>query len=172
MKIFYHVSTEYEKNIEVFVPGLDFSKAKGENTEIPRVCVSEDIMGCIKATPMSGYFTGEILDFDFICPYSYMEMMHHIPRLKTEGFLAKVYVFNVDDSVKIMSNEDIIKNKYVPDALNTGECWIMEPIKPSDYFYILCSEKSFLNNTYYDLGKNYDDAIPAIDIFMKERESV
>lgn len=73
----------------------------------------------------------------------------------------RVYEFDSSkiDNNSIITPKELVKNRYVPDALCYDEHWIMTPIKPDKVYYISIEsfyEKSedYFSSDFYDLSSN------------------
>lgn len=102
-----HVSFEI---IDEFIPRIPKDRADGEDNTIPRICVTTDIVRAINALP-----NGSLV-------------LHKMRVLKLPTII-HVYYLKAD---KVMSNEEVAK--HVPDALSSGEMWILE--KPKSVYRV------------------------------------
>ena len=121
----YHISRELNKDIKEFIPKVrDSSLGFGEDREIARICLSDELEKCLGAISY-------ILDKD-------------VYDGETDRFkVVKVYEFDIDDNDVIPPEKT---HKYVPDALLTHEYWYVKGnLKPSRTF--------FIRPTYYIRGK-------------------
>lgn len=108
----YHITDKKLEGSELlFEPRIPESKMMNENKEIPRICFSNTIQGAL----------------DSIRGHRLEEMMKHCKNLGREIIL-HVYSPKIVNPSSFISNEKIIKNKYVKDASYTGECWITEKV--------------------------------------------
>lgn len=102
-----HVSFD---RVDEFIPRVPKNKADGENNTIPRICVTNDIVRAICALPNGGL------------------VLHKMSLLKLPTII-HVYYLKAD---KVMPTEEV--SKYVPDALSSGEMWILE--KPKSVYRV------------------------------------
>lgn len=123
----YHISKEL---INEFIPRVPKTRALTEDGKIPRICVAENIIGCVKAWP-----------------YRNPIMKHQI-----EGKVLYIHEFECND---YLTPEDLSENFYVPDALYTRECWIDYKIKPTKITKIKCLKYSI----YDDCKFEYEEII-------------
>lgn len=95
-----------------FVPRVPKQRAPGEDKSIARICVAPSIRQACKALPQFG----QVVDF-----------------MKKTGLPAIIHVYYLE-SDHIMDNEKVAH--YVPDAIATGEMWILDipqSVKRIDY---------------------------------------
>lgn len=101
----YHLSLYPVKN-NLFVPRIPSVRFVGENNNIPRICFSTSIEGCISAIP-GGINSMKVL-------------------LKNEH-IEGIYLYEIDSSQIKLENiktpMKLLKEGLVPDALWTDECW-------------------------------------------------
>lgn len=102
-----HVSFD---RVDEFIPRVPKDRADGEDSTIPRICVTNDIVRAICALPNGGL------------------VLHKMSLLKLPTII-HVYYLKAD---KVMSCEEV--SKYVPDALSSGEMWILE--KPKSVYRV------------------------------------
>ncbi|WCK57419.1 hypothetical protein PP175_25465 (plasmid) [Aneurinibacillus sp. Ricciae_BoGa-3] len=117
MKTYYHVSRDIENIIDTFEPKVPESyliHGHG-NSDIKRVCISEDIMDCMNAISY-------IRDRDV-----YNEKISLYKPLR-------VYRFELDEEEIVQPEE--VYNYGVYDALNNKECWSLKEIKPVESYII------------------------------------
>ena len=98
----YHISEEDLDNklLTPRIPKNYMTKNNYENNTIPRISFSTSIDGCL---------------------------MGMSQNLKDTIF--NVYEPEDYNDLKIISNKDIIKNNYTPDAKLTNEVWVITPVK-------------------------------------------
>lgn len=111
--ILYRIEPAYAEFSNKLIPKIPRLRMKGEDAVTPRVCVAQDIDGCIWATP-------------------YVETGSHF-----NWHIFRVFEFeiNEDDKDLVLSSE-LYEEELVPDALDTGECWIKRPIEAVRCHYI------------------------------------
>jgi len=104
-KSYFHLSKD--SNLKKLTPKLQFTKTNGgwnlEENKIKRVCLANTIDGCIIA-----------LKFN--------------PNEIKDDKPVRMYCFQNTTSFLGLSNEEIIKRRYVFDAEITGEVWALEEI--------------------------------------------
>lgn len=161
MKKLFHVSLDYEDNIDIFIPRIPQLKSADEDNIQIRICVSDSIEGCLRAHPTFNYYFIEYAENKYSDPYEDMSRLAYIKNIDKVGILIKVYEFTINNNTRIKSNKDIIKEKLVYDAHLTNESWILEKIKPSDYKYILITDAE--NYEYIELGKNVGEVVNYLD---------
>ena len=103
MKIFHISKFCFDNNIlKPSIPNNEFTRRGIENNSIPRICFAPSIEKCLKA-----------LNIDI-----------HVPN---QCFYIHEPI-NYDDLL-IITNKEIIDNNYVPNAIHTGELWVLNPCK-------------------------------------------
>lgn len=97
----YHLSFKQLHNKIIYprVPNNTLTKNRLEDGYIPRICFCPTIEQCLMAIGKN-----------------------------IEGRKFNVYTV-LNKNCKIISNDNIIKNAYVPDAEYTKEIWVIEPVK-------------------------------------------
>jgi hypothetical protein len=142
----YHISKDYNKTIETFIPRIPAFRAAGEDKEIKRICTSSTINGCLNGEPSINYDVYYYPQQDFFCPYEYMgKMKTLLDHKEAVGHLVKVYEFEIDEA-KVITPEKLLNDKLVPDAMISKEHWITETISPIRSFFILIKNASELEN--------------------------
>lgn len=176
LKTYYHVSSNYDREINEFIPRIPHNRASGEDAVQKRICVSTSLQGCIKAAPTIWYHMHTYLNAEYYDPYTHMERLTTLLEQNEKvGYLFKVYEFYLDEG-EVISASVLKENEWVPDADQTNEHWITKPIKPSKSYYILIENTKEENNqpifdvtTYqlHELGgvENY------YDTFNRQREA-
>ena len=96
----YHVSIDPHCPDEVFMPRIPDNAACYEDVEVPRVCVSTSIRGCLRAIEMDGTYD---------CAWIYVPVEFDGNRIADN-----IYKPTVDE---------------VPDVVETREKWITCPVK-------------------------------------------
>lgn len=106
----YHVSLTRTEAVKTFVPRVPetLSEELGEDRNIPRICLSSSIEGCLQAIEAS-------------CRIG-MPMM--------------VYTVDVDAADPALIIPEIVRKK-VPDALENQEYWYTEPLQMCGQVYIV-----------------------------------
>lgn len=125
----YHVDLCKSEVIKEFTPRIPSMTLDDEDTDIPRVCVSESIAGALGAVPWGGSQienTGE-------------EMIY------------RIYEFDSSQvpSDFIISPETLVKEGYVPDALAYKEYWIITNIRPLNIFTIKIEAYKEMSQDYF-----------------------
>ena len=115
MKLYFVERCLDENPLKCFYPRIPEFRLKNENSEIPRICLSDSIEGCLSAAPWGGDNIGEVGKLEAL----------------------RVYEFNVDNYDNILFPEELVKSKYVPDANITGEHWVLnQNLYPDSTYYI------------------------------------
>lgn len=101
----FHVSLEDEK-IEKFVPRVPEIRAFLEDGEIPRICLSTSIDGCLSAVSWGG------------CK------LHNVVESSAK---IRVYEFNDEDIINgnLIGSIELYQSGKVVDADETGEVWVI-----------------------------------------------
>lgn len=142
MLCYYHVSLK--GNLEEgthFIPRIPESTMTNEDISIPRVCASMTLDGALKGFAHSYKF-----------------------QLSTSIMSTFLYVYEID-ACKIGCNNIRYWNqitKYVPDAINTKEIWIMTDFVAKPKIYRFNSMTNY--DTEPEIGKEYTDVVLNEDI--------
>lgn len=129
----YFISTKNFNNKKLIprIPINYFTKNNYENNSIKRISFSKSILGALAG--LSSNLTNKTL---------YV----HVPNPKP----------NKED---IITNSEIIKNKYVPDAKITKEFWVMKLVILKSIMKIKVIKAKNGMKFYYGTGKNRKSAI-------------
>lgn len=100
MRLF-HVSFDVKSDFAPRIPS-SYTRMAGEDDAIPRVCGAPTIEGCLSGMPLAGETAW---------------------RMQQLGIPVILHVYELS-SEKVMSNQEV--QKYVPDAVDTGETWILD----------------------------------------------
>lgn len=121
----YHVSTEIETNPIQFVPRVPESRMIGENTTIPRICFSTEIIKCLKSIPDS---------YDGLYNKYHLQQTMGIPAL----FTVFTTDFNDVEAHHILYPEELMNKGFVPDAIKQQEHWITKELhlSPSSLIWV------------------------------------
>lgn len=105
MKRLFHISKNCldGKTLNPNIPDNEFTKRGIENNSIPRICFAPTVNQCLLALGIDKYKDRPEPEIYFI----------HEP----------IDYYNLE----IISNEEIVKNNYVPNAEKTKETWVIEP---------------------------------------------
>ncbi|WP_373124781.1 hypothetical protein [Blautia producta] len=96
---FVHCSFE---PVNKFWPRIPEQRCPEENDTIPRICAAKTICGALRAIPQAG------------------EVINRMQELEVPIYI-HAYFFECSD---IMETEDV--ERYVPDAADTGEVWLLK----------------------------------------------
>ncbi|MFA9560685.1 hypothetical protein ACERII_25750 [Evansella sp. AB-rgal1] len=151
--IVYHLSKGLDDEIREFVPRIPEARQEGEDDSIKRICVADSIEGCLSAMPISSDVS---LEPNKTYPFCY----YTVYELEAPNYIKG----SRDKTTTIISNEQLIEQKLVPDAKITEEHWITQSIsRDSDEIYIknvyiikIDSEKSDIDVIEYAEGKEID----------------
>lgn len=126
----YHLSSDVwgESLTRTFSPRVPLCGMRGEDREIPRVCFSKSILGCVNAIPNSHLFSDwhrqgwDCSDRDLVWDSGWN------PELYGNAVL---YSIDTEDLApgSFMDSLELYERGLVPDALATQECWCLEPIQ-------------------------------------------
>lgn len=94
-----HVSFDI---ISEFKPRVPKNRCEGEDNKIPRICVSKNLIGAIRGMPQGA------------------DTVLAMEKLKIPIIIHAYYL----TSNNVVSSENLLKRKLVPDVLNTHEMWI------------------------------------------------
>ena len=126
----YHVSFEQVKD-GIFYPRIPGQRLEGEDNTTKRICFSKSINGCLSAIP-DGY------------------TLTHGAKCLSEKHMANpilyVYMLNEKsvDSKNIIAPHQLAEKGLVPDAVFTGEHWVINTT-------VTCKEKRiYLNNVSWE----------------------
>lgn len=127
-----HASFDLRRNFQPHVPSEDV-RMLGENGTIPRICVAPTIHGCLMGMPLAGEIAW---------------------RMQNLGIPIILHAWELS-SEKVMDNETVCQ--YVPDAVETGELWILDtPVIVSEAHYEICNpifiETPYQKSTYHVLS--------------------
>lgn len=139
----YHVCLPEESEGDLFYPRVPENRAVGEVSGNPRICLSDNISGCVSAVPWGG------LQFD--------EMMINIPH-STESYPIKVYEFDSEDIEEgnLIHPSTLYKESLVPDAEINQEYWVInQNLKPRNSYFITITE--FIEESEDDIS--YEDRL-------------
>lgn len=103
--ILYHISKRLMKNNE-FTPKVPANRLDDENADIERVCFADTLEGCFMAIPKVRGIGEDLQD--------------------EQNGVVRVFEIDTDDFQEncIIKPEELHKNKWVSDAIVTGEHWI------------------------------------------------
>lgn len=111
MTLFYHISSDLHHNGE-FTPRIPSTRAKNEDTTLPRICVSRTIEGAVSAIPGGGTRLDELITAN-------------------DGFL-KLFIFDSDvldlNDDNMIDSDTLYEKGLVHDAIITDEYWITVPV--------------------------------------------
>lgn len=101
----YHVSFSCDETTKYYYPRVPKSAMAGEDKSTPRICFADSIEGCITAMPKS-------------------------QRNLDIGARMMVFPFLVSQNdPAFISTQMLEKERLVPDAIYTGECWYTKPVE-------------------------------------------
>lgn len=179
---YFHLSPIEDQEIKRFVPRVPTSRSAEENGTIGRVCVAPTLEGCVLAHPNLIYRMVHYLSLEYACPYQHMGFYHQLLEKGETGVLLRVYHLEMDPN-ELYTSEHLVSQSYVPDALTTGEQWIMSECEPSETSYLLI--KSIIQNedtkefsmdyTIYDSLEECGAFVPYDEFYfllMNEKTSV
>lgn len=107
----FHISSDIlDAETKLFTPRVPENRCEGEDDTIPRICFSNNVLGCIKAIPDS-----------------YDGVYNRVRLQKEKGIPALFSVYSVDEE---KLSKDIIRTPeqlqhLIPDALQNSEYWII-----------------------------------------------
>jgi len=98
---FFHISGKILNTLSPRIPNNELTNNGYEDNIISRVCFSNEIDGCLMAIGK---------------------------RVEDYG---ELYVYEPNDYsvLKIVDNNEIVNNNLVPDAIYTGELWVLNTVK-------------------------------------------
>lgn len=133
----FHVSrySEGQAAIEEFVPRIPKNRMQGEDDSTPRICVSDNLLGCLRAMSNPAYEMYEYAESEYHCPYQEMSYLDVLLEKNQSGQMYRIYHFDMEKS-EVVTPEELHKNGWVPDALKTNEHWITSNRKPDRVSYI------------------------------------
>lgn len=133
----FHVSRyrEGEGAIQDFIPRIPRNRMNGENDSMPRICVSDNLMGCFTAMSNPSYEMYSYQRESYHCPYQQMSHMDILMETNQAGQMYRVYHFDMDEP-EVVTPAELHEKGWVPDALETNEHWITANRKPDRISYI------------------------------------
>jgi hypothetical protein len=136
---YYHLSLQYEKMIEEFIPRIPKGVLYEEDRRTPRICVSNSIEGCFLAHPcFREIFADEIVcELDLPDGRYDQDDCEHYYASKEFGYFFRVYEFDINEEDNVINNDELIAKSLVPDASETGEAWILNNRKPDRWYNII-----------------------------------
>ena len=152
MKV-YHVSKDIFEEIRIFTPQIPEYIIAGEDNTIERVCVAHSVVDCINGLSYDRNLRTNLFSDTNDC----FELLNGYNRAM------KVYEFEVDN--KYIEESHHIK-AYVPDALETKECWVRKNIVPTDSYIINITDVEFKENSNI-LSKVIYEIVDEEDFFKK-----
>ena len=111
----YHVSLDVGNIKKEFVPQIPESRMFGEDSEIPRICLSSSVSGCCSATIWGGSSFEDL----------FWECGQHVP--------IRVYEFDTNDIIaeNLITPDYLYKTDKVRDAEINNEYWVInQTLKP------------------------------------------
>lgn len=109
----YHISVCEVKD---FSPRIPQCRCKRENSEIPRICMSTDILGCLSGIPRGDEVLAGLLNLSYA---------KKIPSI--------LHLYSVDESKlseeNYLSANYLVENNLVPDAEENKEVWLLKKVK-------------------------------------------
>lgn len=146
MRKLYHISEDYDKHIELFVPDIPESACLSEDYKTKRICTSSSLEGCLKGHPNTWYDMVEYPNKEYTYPEWVMDKMAVLLDYgEITGHLYKVYEFNVDDK-HIVFSETLFQENLVPDAIISEEHWILKDTMADRVFYLFVTEAFLVND--------------------------
>lgn len=144
-KTLYHISRDFEENIETFIPRIPTRRAGDEDKTILRICTSDTLEGCMIAHPNLWYHMYEYPEADYACPYEMMDRIVTLLDYEAEqGFLVKIYEFQVEKE-HVMFPQELKEKGLLPDVDFTNEHWIIKETKPHQVYYAFIRTASLEN---------------------------
>ena len=138
-------------------PTIPHRLMKNENAVIPRICLSDSILGCINAIGPGVFLNTIELDVVVVKIYYLAILVHE---------------FDVDINDKnLLTPSELVQKKLVPDALQNNEYWYLDNLKQIDikpYFIGLESMTFEKPLEYYD---KYKIPIIATDVKLIDPKS-
>lgn len=136
--ILYHITRDMDHN-GYFYPEIPEAILVGENEEIPRVCTSKTIEGCLGSMPGGGKRLEETMD-DY-------------------GDIFKV--FKIDTKKlkirHVLESQELTEDKLVFDANLSDECWILDDFQvPNEDIFFIKVENYSLEVQGYDNYEYYE----------------
>lgn len=120
-----------------FIPRIPPHPLKGENTEIPRICLANSLQGALSAVSWGGPYLQDACErFLHVFEKSYYQI-GHIDCIY-DSLLFGCYIFHVDETSPFLIQPETLSEKgWVSDAELTGEHWyIGDHLIPSSFHYI------------------------------------
>lgn len=153
----FHVSTEFNASIKIFIPRVPSERAEGEDDKIGRICTSSSLNGCLVGHPTLWF---RIVEYPSMggCPFQMMDWETTLlDHGEIVGQLCKVYEFDVHKS-KVITPHTLVKEGLVPDAKSSNEHWITEPITADRVFYLLALSANERDGNTFFRYKVYEES--------------
>lgn len=145
----FHVSrySEGKEAIQEFVPRIPKNRMDGENDSMPRICVSDNLIGCFRAMSNPAYEMFEYAESEYYCPYQGMSYLDILLEKNQSGQMYRIYHFDMETS-EVVTPAELHEKGWVPDALKTNEHWITANRKPDRVTYIFLHSVTKGKRTY------------------------
>lgn len=131
----YHISLEVEKIAEVFIPKVPSATYEHENNEIPRICLSDNIEGCLSSVPFGGRKLEHV-----VVEFNDLVEVNEDSEDMDYSLVFRVYEFEKEfiPEVNFISTEELLKQGLVMDAGNSNEVWVVnQELKPAKTYLAL-----------------------------------
>lgn len=139
--ILYHISKDIFTHKGVFTPRIPYQVLDSENCEIPRICVSANLEGCLSSMPSGG------------------------TKIAEDGLgigLYKVFVIDTEKLgiYEIISPKELWEDRLVQDAELSDEYWITESFSvPEEDSYIMYLTNYDVSIDLYETFAFEDDLV-------------
>lgn len=160
LKTFYHVSDDFKFEISTFKPRIPERPMKAENLELTRVCISDSLENCVMAHPTLRFYLGD-RDGD---TYWFTQVSKTSLSKNVRGLVTALYTFELEENELI--DPSFLKSKeWVPDALETGEYWSFNNIKPVNRQILVIhsfSSNDEVNSFKYSIFDSIEELMPLV----------
>lgn len=149
----YHLSFDVEEPLtRTFVPRVPEFKMEDENSNIPRICFSHNVLGCLNAIPELDYRLGD----------NWEDL-----RSASRAVLFCMETKEFPDA-KFLESQALYEQGLVPDALVNQECWCLSPITMTGEMVDFCPCSDKVRTLYSAKEENRDFVYSVIDRVCEE----
>lgn len=116
--ILYHIMADTGYLPDDVIPQIPTNRIKGENQEIPRICLGHTLDDCLTSIGIA----------HFVSKFLLAELRQNkIPKDMPLPFIVRMYNIK-DEDPNLLTEEET--QKYVADSVVTSECWLTRYEKP------------------------------------------
>ena len=117
--ILYHIMADTGCLPDDFVPQIPTNRMKGEDQEIPRICLGHTLEDCLTSIGIA----------HFVSKFLLAELRQNKKYSKDMPLPFIVRMYNIkDEDPNLLTEEET--QKYVADSVVTSECWLTRYEKP------------------------------------------